>query len=181
MYGQPDLKSISSNLASDIETAMANVYNLQTSLINAHTGNPAPGPHQLISKIRPRLKELWEVIRAFLQKTHAFGGDVIMLQDSLNKESAEDCMEFLIEMTTTSNQLLEWSKTLTTDAMNLAKEFSSWAPTLKSTLREQKARVYHAKFGEYESERSTIEAHLANSENPETLPRTFQRRFMAHN
>jgi len=85
---------MASKLASNIETTMVSLYNLQTSLINAHGRNATSSPQQLISQIRRRLKELWEVIRAFLQMSHAFGGDVIVLQESLGKESADDCMEF---------------------------------------------------------------------------------------
>jgi len=103
--------------------------------------------------------------------SHAFGGDVIILQESLGKESADDCMEFLIEISTTSTQLLEWSKTLASNAITLAKEFSSWAPAFKSTLRHSKTHVDRTNFGQYESERLTQEPQSLNSR--ENLPQCY--------
>jgi hypothetical protein len=142
---------------------MASLYSLQTSLINAHGGNPAPSPHERISKIRRRLKQWWEVIRAFLQKTHAFGGNVIMLQESLGKESAEDCMEFLVEMATTLTQLLEWSKTLAADGVNLAKEISGWVLKFKSILRDSKTTGDRPNFGRQDSKMLTLEPHIIDT------------------
>jgi len=161
-----DVEVMASTLATSIENTMVSLYDLQTSLINAHGDNTTPGPHQLISKMRRKLKMLWESIRAFLQKAHSFGGDVIMLQESLEKESADDCMEFLVEMKTISTQLLEWAKVLTDQCMNFGKEFSSLAPMFEKTLRQVKARVDNVHFGEYELDRATVEAYLAASGEP---------------
>jgi len=74
-----------------------------------------------------------------------------LLQESLGKESAEDCMEFLIEMATTSTQLLEWSKSLAADGENLGKEISGWAPKFESILRDSKPQVDRLNFGRRES------------------------------
>jgi len=111
------------------------------------------------------------VIRAFLQMSHAFGGDVIVLQESLGKESADDCMEFLIEISTTSIQLLERSETLASIAITLAKEFSSWAPSFETTLRNSKTHVDRTNFGRYESERLTKETQPLDSR--ENLPQGY--------
>jgi hypothetical protein len=162
---------MASTLASIIETTMVSLYNLQTSLINAHGwhGIP-PSPKQLISKIRPKFKNLWEDIRAFLQMSHGFGGDLIILQESLGRESEADCMEFLIAIGAKSTQLFELAETLADDAIKLREGFSSLVPEFENTLRNSGTHIDRTDFGQYESERLAQEASPLYSGD---LPRMF--------
>ena len=139
---------------------MVSLYNLQISLINAHGQNTMSNPHQLITQIRPRFKKLWEDIRAFLQMNYAIGGDIITLQESLGTESAEDCMEFLIEIGGKSTQLLELSSTLASDAINLTEDFLNLVPEFEKTLLNSITPVNRTNFGQYQSETLAQEARL---------------------
>jgi hypothetical protein len=165
---------MASALASIIETTMASMYNLQTSLINAQggqNGTITPNSNQLISQIRPRFKKLWEDIRAFLQTSHTFGGDIIILQESLGRESEDDCMEFLIAIGTKSTRLLESSEKLASDAIKLRQNFSSLIPEFENTLLNSRTHIDRTNFGQYESEQLAQEACSLSS--GEDLPRMF--------
>jgi hypothetical protein len=160
-------------LASNIEAVMASLYSLQISLINVHGGSSTHSLRDDFSQTRQSLKHSWEDIRAFLQKSHAFGGDVVMLNDSLRKESVEDCTEFLIEMATTSTQLLDWSKTLLADSESSAREFSLVAHNFEQVLcnsmkKEQAAQDHH----QSSSPRAFSGGKTGRMSNPHTVKRS---------
>jgi hypothetical protein len=100
---QPDLGRTVTALAADVEKVMVSLYNLQKSLNGTNTSS--------FSHVRKGLKDQWEMLRAYLQRCHAFGVDVLMLKDALvgNKE---DLMEFLGEMVASANELRQLSETL---------------------------------------------------------------------
>jgi len=90
--------------------------------------------------------------------SHGYGGDIIILQESLGRESEADCMEFLIAIGEKSTQLYESAKTLTSDAIKLREEFSSLVRDCENTLLNSRTHIDRTEFGQYESERLAQEA-----------------------
>jgi hypothetical protein len=97
---QPDIGASAKTLASAVESAMDALYRSQVALINVYEDQPSTTLPlgEVFKGIRSRLRSSWEEIRAYIQSCHAYGEDVVLLQESLSVESAEDCVEFLTEM-----------------------------------------------------------------------------------
>lgn len=118
---------------------MASLYNLQMSLINAQGSGLQALPTTFVD-VRKTLKISWEPILALLQKSHAFGSDVVLLKDSLQTESVEDCVEFLMEMSVTAGNLCELSKARVTENEDAVRGFCAQMPTMLQVLEASLAR-----------------------------------------
>jgi hypothetical protein len=112
---------------------MASLYSLQMSLINAgESGSQVI--RATFPDVRKILKSSWEPILALLQKSHAFGSDVVLLKDSLQTESVEDCREFLMEMSATAGNLCELSKARVTESEDAVSMFCTQMPQMSDVL-----------------------------------------------
>lgn len=114
---------------------MISLFNLETSIINAHGGLPPADLRQCFNKIRNLLKETWEDIRVFLQRTYEFGRDVVVLQDSLATQRPEDCLEFLKDMATTSDEFLKMLHDISARHIVIIQRFEYHELQFNRTLR----------------------------------------------
>ena len=105
----PDLGSIITALAEDVETAMTSLYHLQTALVNAVESDQTG---QIFKSLRAILKGQWDEVLGYLQRCHAFGADISMLKDALETERTDDRAEFLTDMEASAKELLEISEKL---------------------------------------------------------------------
>lgn len=131
---QPDLASTVIDLAKDIESLMASLYDLQMALINVTRS----GPRSLstdIHEIRSPLKDDWEEIRALLQCCHAFGGRAIMLKDVI-RMGTDDLVETLSYFSETAVELVERSAKVIERSQAFAEWLTERVPKLYGILQQ---------------------------------------------
>jgi len=123
---------------------MTGLFKLQTALVNV-PGEGLPELHQEVDFIRQTFRYTWEHIKIFFQKCHSFGSDVSKLKESLGTESANDCMEFLDDMSGVAVDLLAQTQELLDDSGSAAKEFEQRVPGFSQHL-QQATRASDEKF-----------------------------------
>lgn len=123
------------NLASNVDTAKSSLYSLQTSLFNAR-GRHSRTVQAMFTPLREDLKQSWELILDFIQKSLAFGSDVSDLERYLRNESIENCVEFLMNISAASNDLLGLSELLVADSKNVAEKFGRNVYEMDRILRK---------------------------------------------
>jgi hypothetical protein len=137
---KPDLKFEVMTLASNIEVAMASLYSLQTYLIRTRGSHSQP-LRDVFTPLRRDLKQSWGPILVFLQKSHAFGTDVTILKDSLSTESVEDCVDFLMSISSTSGDLLRLSDMMVGDSGLIVEEFARCVTSM-GLVPQQSTPIY---------------------------------------
>jgi hypothetical protein len=87
---------------------MVSLYDLQTATINAENqDDESASLSDVFRTIRQTLRAEWETLMAFFKSCHAFGEDIAFLNESMGKESFEDCLNFLQELGEASAELVD--------------------------------------------------------------------------
>jgi hypothetical protein len=94
----------------DIEAVMQSLYAAQISLTKARGRDPKL--QQSFEHRRQSLQACWRLILSFLKDSHAFGSDVITLNDLIRTEPAESGREFLKTLSVSSTELRGGAMTL---------------------------------------------------------------------
>lgn len=98
-------------IASSIEQAMKELYDLQTAIINANGGN-SPDSSRKFTQIRRSLKEQWEAIALLLKKIHSFGDDIALLRANVTEADYGDLVEVLEAVISKGRECSEFSRSL---------------------------------------------------------------------
>jgi hypothetical protein len=123
------------NLASNMDAAKASLFSLQESLFNAR-GRHSRTLRNVFTPLREDLKQSWELILDFIQKSVAFGSDVMDLERCLRDESLENCVESLMNISSVSNDLLGLSELLVADSKGVAEKFAQNSYEMDRILRK---------------------------------------------
>ena len=133
-----DLNEVLKDLASCVELAMKNLYDLQTATINANGGEPR---HATYKKIRTMLKEQWEAITTLLKKCRSFGADVQLLRTSLPTASKDDIGDLLEEMQAKCSQYAKIAAELTAGHDGVVAVYFHYRDRFKTDIDHPKSRV----------------------------------------
>jgi MoaA/NifB/PqqE/SkfB family radical SAM enzyme len=91
------MSSVLQDTSLSIETAMKELYDLQTAIINAN-GDNSPASSRKFTDIRRSLKGQWEAIVKLLKNIHSFGDDIALLRANVNEADYGDLCEVLEEV-----------------------------------------------------------------------------------
>jgi hypothetical protein len=123
------------SLASHIDSAKASLYSLQKALFNAR-GRHSRTLRDIFTPFREDLKQSWELILDFLQKSVAFGSDVMDLERCVRDESLENCVESLMNISAVSSDLLGLSELLVADSKGVVEKFAQNVYEMDRMLRK---------------------------------------------
>jgi len=122
------------SLAADVKVLMASLYNVETSLINAHNGSLPPDLRSWFIDIREPLKENLELMIQLFQDTFAFGKRLLFLQKSMSTADRKDCLHFLKGMADMSDRALIILKDVIQRHVHISDQFSKKRSSFEKTL-----------------------------------------------
>jgi len=112
------------SLAANFKALMISLYNLETSLINAHNGSLPSDLRSWFADIRQSLKENLELLIQLLQGTFAFGKRLLFLQKYLSTTDRKDRLHLLKGMANMSDKALNISKAVIQRDSHISHQFS---------------------------------------------------------